>query len=166
MAILWPRPCSERGWNGVVTARDPARVEELVVAHPDRALAVALDVGDREQVKAAVAQAEARFGAVDVLVNNAGHGYRAAVEEADEAEVAELFATNFFGAVALIKAVLPGMRARRAGTIVNLSSIAARQPGAGSGYYAATKCAIEGLSGGLAQRGRAARHQGDRGRAG
>lgn len=139
----------QRGWNGVVTARDPARVEDLVAAHPDRAIAVALDVGDREQVKAAVAQAEARFGAVDVLVNNAGHGYRAAVEEADEAEVAELFATNFFGAVALIKAVLPGMRARRAGTIVNLSSIAARQPGAGSGYYAATKCAIEGLSGGL-----------------
>jgi NAD(P)-dependent dehydrogenase (short-subunit alcohol dehydrogenase family) len=60
------------------------------------------------QIRAAVAEAEARFGAVDVLVNNAGHGYRAAVEEAEEAEVDELFASNFFGAVAMIKAVLPG----------------------------------------------------------
>lgn len=97
-----------RGWNAVVTARDPGRVEDLVVAHPETALAVALDVRDSEQIRAAVAEAEARFGAVDVLVNNAGHGYRAAVEEAEEAEVDELFASNFFGAVAMIKAVLPG----------------------------------------------------------
>jgi NAD(P)-dependent dehydrogenase (short-subunit alcohol dehydrogenase family) len=139
----------KRGWNAVVTARDPAKVEDLVAAHPGTALGAALDVGNREQVKAAVAQAEARFGAVDVLVNNAGHDYRAAVEEADEAEVDELFAANFLGAVAMIKAVLPGMRARRRGVIVNVSSIAARNPGPGSGNYAATKCALEGLSGGL-----------------
>lgn len=138
-----------RGWNAVVTARDPAKVEDLVATYPKTALAVALDVSNREQVKAAIAQAEARFGGVDVLVNNAGHGYRAAVEEADEADVEELFASNFFGAVAMIKAVLPGMRARRGGTIVNLSSIAARRTGPGSGYYAATKCALEGLSAGL-----------------
>ena len=138
-----------RGWNAVVTARDQAKVGDLVAAHPGTALAAALDVRDAKQVKAAVALAEARFGAVDVLVNNAGHGYRAAVEEADEAEVDELFASNFFGAVAMIKAVLPGMRARRHGAIVNVSSIAARNPAAGSGYYAATKCALEGMSGGL-----------------
>lgn len=139
----------ERGWNAVVTARDPAKVQDIVDRYPDAALAVALDVTDRTQVAEAVRQAEARFGAVDVLVNNAGHGYRAAVEEADEADVDELFAANFFGPVAMIKAVLPGMRARRRGTIVNLSSIAARNPGPGSAYYAATKCAVEGLSGGL-----------------
>jgi NAD(P)-dependent dehydrogenase (short-subunit alcohol dehydrogenase family) len=138
-----------RGWNTVVTARSPAKVEDLASAHPATALAAALDVGDHEQVAAAVAQAEERFGAVDVLVNNAGHGYRAAVEEAEETAVDELFASNFFGAVAMIKAVLPGMRARRHGTIVNISSIAAREPGPGSAYYAATKCALEGLSGGL-----------------
>jgi len=120
-----------------------------VVRYPDTALALALDVTDRMQVTEAVEKAETRFGAVDVLVNNAGHGYRAAVEEGNEAEVAELFAANFFGPVALIKAVLPGMRTRRHGTIVNLSSIAARNPGPGSAYYAATKCALEGLSGGL-----------------
>ncbi len=139
----------KRGWNAVVTARDPAKVEDIVARYPDKALALALDVTDRKQVHEAVRLAEARFGAVDVLVNNAGHGYRAAVEEGDEAETAELFAANFFGPVALIKAALPGMRARRRGTIVNLSSIAARNPGPGSGYYAATKCALEALSGSL-----------------
>ena len=139
----------EHGWNAVVTARNSAKVQDIAARYPDTALALALDVTDRAQVAEAVRQAEARFGAVDVLVNNAGHGYRAAVEEADEADVDELFATNFFGPVAMIKAVLPGMRARRHGAIVNLSSIAARNPGPGSAYYAATKCALEGLSGSL-----------------
>lgn len=138
-----------RGWNAIVTARHSARVEGLVTAHPTTALAAALDVADRKQVQATIAQAEKQFGAVDVLVNSAGHGYRAAVEEAEETAVDELFGSNFFGAVAMIKAVLPGMRARRHGTIVNVSSIAAREPGPGSAYYAATKCALEGLSGGL-----------------
>jgi NAD(P)-dependent dehydrogenase (short-subunit alcohol dehydrogenase family) len=86
------------------------------------------------------------FGGVDVLVNNAGYGYRAAVEEGVESEVADLFATNFFGAVAMMKAALPGMRSRRRGTIVNLSSIAAQWPPQGSGYYAASKLALEGVS--------------------
>jgi short-subunit dehydrogenase len=81
-----------------------------------------------------------------VLVNNAGHGYRAAVEEADVHDVDELFATNFFGAVALINAVLPGMRARRKGCIVNISSIAAQTSMPGSGYYSATKTALEAVS--------------------
>ncbi|MBB4200476.1 short-chain dehydrogenase/reductase [Rhodoblastus sphagnicola] len=139
----------KRGWNAVVTARNPAKVEDIVARYPDTVLALALDVTDHKQVNDTGRQAEARFGAVDVLVNNAGHGYRAAVEEGEEAEVAALFAANFFGPVALIKAALPGMRARRRGTIVNLSSIAARNPGPGSGYYAATKCALEALSGSL-----------------
>ena len=138
-----------RGDNAVVTARDAAKVQDLEKAHPDTARALALDVTDAAQVTAAVEQAEAHFGRVDVLVNNAGYGYRAAVEEGDDADVRRLFDTNFFGAVAMIKAVLPGMRARRAGAVVNVSSIGARITPAGSGYYSATKAALEGMSGSL-----------------
>ena len=138
-----------RGDNAVVTARDAARVEDLAKESPDTALALPLDVTDPAQVTAAVRQAEAQFGGVDVLVNNAGYGYRAAVEEGDDADVQQLFATNFFGPVALIKAVLPGMRARRRGAIVNISSIGARICPPGSGYYSASKAALEGLSGSL-----------------
>jgi NAD(P)-dependent dehydrogenase (short-subunit alcohol dehydrogenase family) len=136
----------DRGDNAVVTARDAASVQDLAKAHPDTALALALDVTDPAQVAAAAERAEATFGGVDVLVNNAGYGYRAAVEEAGDADVQRLFATNFFGPVALIKAVLPGMRSRRRGAIVNISSIGARISPAGSGYYAATKAALEGMS--------------------
>ncbi len=139
----------EAGHNAVLTARNPDAVEDLVDAHPDSALAVALDVTDDGQVTEAVRLGEERFGAVDVLVNNAGYGYRAAVEEGDEADVGTLFATDFFGPVALIKAVLPGMRDRRHGAIVNVSSIGARITPAGSGYYAAAKSALEGMSGSL-----------------
>src|SRR5690349_9371861 len=139
----------EAGHNAVLTARNPDAVEDLVDAHAGSALAVALDVTDDGQVTEAVRLGEERFGAVDVLVNNAGYGYRAAVEEADEADVATLFATDFFGPVALIKAVLPGMRARRHGAIVNISSIGARITPAGSGYYAAVKSALEGMTGSL-----------------
>ncbi|EHI99151.1 LOW QUALITY PROTEIN: hypothetical protein CDLVIII_2523 [Clostridium sp. DL-VIII] len=137
----------KHGDNAVITAR---RLSTCRDSYPDTALAIQLDVTNLKQITTqAVQQAEARFGGMDVLVNNAGHGYRAAVEEADEAEVDELFATNFFGPVALIKAVLPGMRTRRHGTIVNISLIAARTTAPGSGYYSATKCALEGLSRGL-----------------
>jgi NAD(P)-dependent dehydrogenase (short-subunit alcohol dehydrogenase family) len=139
----------DAGHNAVVTARNADSVRDLTEAHPDRALALALDVTDSAQVAAAVREGEARFGGIDVLVNNAGYGYRAAVEEGDEADVAALFATNVFGPVALIKEVLPGMRSRRRGAIVNISSIGARICPPGSGYYAATKAALEGLSGSL-----------------
>ena len=137
------------GNSVVVTARDASAVQDLADQYPDTALAVALDVTDPAQVGRAVQKAEERFGSVDVLVNNAGYGYRAAIEEGDEAEVADLFATNFFGAVAMIKAVLPGMRSRRSGAIVNISSIGARISPAGSGYYSASKAALEGMTGSL-----------------
>jgi len=143
------RAVLEAGNNAVLGARDLASVKDLADAHPDTALAVSLDVTDHAQVAEAVRGGEERFGAVDVLVNNAGYGYRAAVEEGDDADVATLFATNFFGPVALIKAVLPGMRARRQGAIVNVSSIGARVSPAGSGYYSASKSALEGMSGSL-----------------
>ncbi len=135
-----------RGDNAVVTARNPDHLHDLVVPHPDTALAVPLEVGDHDQVVAAVAAATDRFGSVDVLVNNAGHGYRAAVEEASTGEVGELFATNFFGPVDLVKEVLPQMRRRRAGTIINVSSIGAPRSNPASGYYTATKAALEGMS--------------------
>ncbi len=89
------------------------------------------------------------FGSIDVLVNNAGYGYRAAVEEGGDADVRTLFETHFFGTVATIKAVLPGMRARRSGAIVNISSIGVQLTPVGSGYYSAAKAAIEGMSGAL-----------------
>jgi NAD(P)-dependent dehydrogenase (short-subunit alcohol dehydrogenase family) len=143
------RAVLEAGHSAVATARDAASLRDLTEPYPDRALAVALDVTDPAQVAAAVRQGEERFGGIDVLVNNAGYGYRAAVEEGDEADVAALFATNVFGPVALIKAVLPGMRARRSGAVVNISSIGARICPPGSGYYAASKAALEGLSGSL-----------------
>ncbi|HBP4966860.1 TPA: SDR family NAD(P)-dependent oxidoreductase [Pseudomonas aeruginosa] len=136
----------QAGFNAIVTARNPQSIQDIVAAYPDTAVGAALDVTDKAQIDAVLETAQQRFGAIDVLVNNAGHGYRAAVEEADEQEVAALFAANFFGAVALTKAVLPGMRARRAGTIVNVSSIAGRLAAPGSGYYSATKFALEGLS--------------------
>ena len=137
------------GYNVVVTARDVTKVAELAESAPDRVLAVALDVTIPEQVGAAVHEAQERFGGVDVLVNNAGYGYRAAVEEGDDADVRTLFDTHFFGAVAMIKAVLPGMRKRQSGAIVNISSIGAQLTPVGSGYYSAAKAAIEGMSGSL-----------------
>jgi NAD(P)-dependent dehydrogenase (short-subunit alcohol dehydrogenase family) len=140
------RAVLDAGFNAVVTARDVRAVQDLASGYADTAAAMTLDVTNDAQVEGAVKLAEERFGSVDVLVNNAGYGYRAAVEEGDDKEVADLFATNFFGTVSMIKAVLPGMRARRSGTILNVSSIAGRLAAPGSGYYSATKFAVEGMS--------------------
>jgi NAD(P)-dependent dehydrogenase (short-subunit alcohol dehydrogenase family) len=139
------------GGRAVVTARDAARVHDLVEGHEDRALALALDVNDPAQVKAAVEQTEAMFGSLDVLVNNAGYGYLAAIEEGEDAEVRAMFETNVFGLIAMTKAVLPSMRQRGHGHIVNISSIGGLVGFPGSGYYNATKFAVEGLSEALAQ---------------
>jgi NAD(P)-dependent dehydrogenase (short-subunit alcohol dehydrogenase family) len=137
------------GHNAVVTARDVGKVADLAVANADRVFALSLDVTDTAQVTNAVSQAAEKFGGVDVLVNNAGYGYRAAVEEGDDPDIRALFETQFFGPVAMIKAVLPGMRARRSGAIVNISTIGVQIMPAGSGYYAASKAALEGMSGAL-----------------
>jgi NAD(P)-dependent dehydrogenase (short-subunit alcohol dehydrogenase family) len=135
-----------RGWRAVVTARDVSKVEDLVVGNPDRALALALDVTDGAQVLEAVKAAEARFGGIDVLVNNAGYGYLAAVEEGEDAEIRDMFEVNFFGLADTIRAVLPGMRRLRRGHIINITSVGGLIGNPGSGYYAATKFAVEGLS--------------------
>jgi NADP-dependent 3-hydroxy acid dehydrogenase YdfG len=140
----------EQGYRVVATARDVAKLTALVAGHEDRALAVALDVTDSKAIASAVAQAEARFGQIDVLVNNAGYGYLAAIEEGEDAPVRAMFDTNVFGLVDMTKAVLPGMRARKRGHIVNLSSIGGLVSFGATGYYHATKFAVEGLSGSLA----------------
>ncbi len=139
------------GWRAIVTARDPDKVADLVQGHEDRALALALDVNHRAQIDSVVQQAEARFGAIDVLVNNAGYGYLAAVEEGEEREVRAMFETNVFGLIAATQAVLPGMRQRRRGHIVNISSVGGLVSFPATGFYHATKYAVEGLSESLAQ---------------
>ena len=144
------RAVLRRGYNAVVTARDTAKVESIVKDYPETALAVKLDVTDPESIRAALEAAQARFGAIDVLVNNAGYCYRSSVEEADRSGVNRMYETNFFGPIALIQAVLPAMRERRSGAIVNVSSIGAVRTGAASGYYASTKAALELMSEGLA----------------
>lgn len=138
-----------RGYNVVVTARDLSKVEGIVAEYPKTALPLALDVTDPESIRAAVRAAEERFGHIDVLVNNAGYCYRSSVEEAEMDGVMRMYETNFFGAVRLIREALPGMRARRDGAIINVSSIGAVRTGAASGYYASTKAALELMSEGL-----------------
>ncbi|ABE30287.1 short chain dehydrogenase family protein [Paraburkholderia xenovorans LB400] len=140
----------EQGFRVVATARDASKLADLVASHKDRALALPLDVTDADAIVHAVKQAEARFGQIDVLVNNAGYGYLAAIEEGEEAPVREMFDTNVFGLVNVTKSVLPGMRARKRGHIINLSSIGGLVSFAATGYYNATKFAVEGLSGALA----------------
>lgn len=137
------------GHQVVATARNTSTLDDLQAAYPKTVFITSLDVTDQPSIDAAVTAALERFAGIDVLVNNAGYGYTAAVEEGEEEAVARLFAANFFGPVALIKAVLPGMRGRGNGLIVNISSVGARITIPGGGYYSAAKAALEGLSGSL-----------------
>ena len=139
----------EQGYRTVVTARDPSKLEGYCAT--DNALVLKLDVTQPDQVAAAMQATEARFGHIDVLVNNAGIGYFAAVEESEEAEVRKMFEVNVFGTGRMIWAVLPGMRQRRSGCIVNLSSLAGLRGFPAMGYYNASKFAVEGLSAALRQ---------------
>ncbi len=140
----------ERGGRAVVTARDAARVQDIAAGFPDRALALSLDVTDASQIANATKEAEEKFGAIDVLVNNAGYGFMAAIEEATDQEIRAQFDANVFGLIDMTKAVLPGMRARGRGHIVNLSSQGGLIGFPGVGYYNASKFAVEGLSEALA----------------
>lgn len=141
----------EHGHRAVVTARNVAQVNDIMAAYPDTALGLSLDVNDARQVDTALAQAIQRFGHIDVLVNNAGYGYLAAVEEGEDQDIRDMFETNFFSLVALIRKVLPGMRERNSGHVVNISSVGGLIGAASSGYYNATKFALEGLTEALAQ---------------
>lgn len=144
------RAALETGHSVVVTARRSAAVQDFVQEFGERAIVVSLDVTDSDQIAAAVKAAEDAFGGIDVLVNNAGHGYLAAVEEGDDAEVRRLFDTNYFGVVDMIKAVLPSMRARKSGHIVNISSMTGLVANPPNAYYSSTKFALEALTEALA----------------
>ncbi|MFT4057784.1 MAG: oxidoreductase [Novosphingobium sp.] len=133
------------GGSVIATARDVGSLADLVAEGGDRVLPLALDVTDPQAVLASVAQAEAT-GGIDVLVNNAGYGFLGGVEESSDEEIARQFEVNFFGLLRMIRAALPGMRARSSGYIVNMSSIAGIRGMAGAGFYVSSKFALEGLS--------------------
>jgi len=134
------------GYNAIVTSRNVEDIRDIAEAYPETALALSLDISNQAQIKNAIEAAEARFGKIDVLINNAGYGFRGAVEEASKEEIRKIFDTNFFGTVEMIQAVLPGMRKRKSGMIMSVSSIGGRFAAPGSGFYSATKFAIEGMS--------------------
>ncbi len=136
----------DRGWRAVVTARDAARVADLAKGAEERVLALALDVTDAAQIQGAVAAAGEKFGRIDVLVNNAGYGYQSSVEEGEDSEIRAQFEANVFGLFAITRAVLPLMRGQRKGHILNITSVAGLIGFPGSGYYAASKHAVEGWS--------------------
>ncbi|HYD52021.1 MAG TPA: oxidoreductase [Gemmatimonadaceae bacterium] len=144
------RAVLEHGDRAVVTARRPETVADLVQGHEERALVQRLDVTEPADVAETVRAAESRFGRIDVLVNNAGVGYFGALEESDEAEVRRMFEINVHGLVRMTRAVLPGMRARRTGHIVNVSSIGGLRAFPALSFYHATKFAVVGLSESLA----------------
>jgi len=139
----------QRGYRVVVTARNPDKVND--VAAMGEALVLNLDVTDQGQVNASIKAAEEEFGRIDVLVNNAGIGYFAAVEESEEDQVRRMFEINVFGLGRMIRAALPGMRRNRKGFIVNISSVGGLRSFPALGYYSSTKFAVEGLSDALWQ---------------
>jgi len=141
----------EHGYRAVITARKPDAVGDLVARYSDRAIAVGLDVTQAGDIRSALKAAYERFGQIDVLVNNAGYGYIGAIEEGEDAEIRAQFDTNVHGVIALVQAVLPGMRHRAKGHIVNVSSIGGLTTFPNVGYYHASKYALEGLSQTLAK---------------
>ncbi|MBQ1368985.1 MAG: SDR family NAD(P)-dependent oxidoreductase [Firmicutes bacterium] len=138
-----------KGDNAVITARSLSKLEGIAQDYPDTCLPFALDICSQEAIKACVKAAVDKFGTVDVLINNAGHGYRSSVEEGEEAAIRELYETNLFGPIHMIKEVLPIMRAKGSGAILNTTSIAAERSAIGSGYYASSKAALDLLTDGL-----------------
>ncbi len=135
-----------KGWNAIITARKTDKISDIADGYTDSALVLELDVTNKEQVATTLAKAKAKFGKIDVLVNNAGYGYFSSIEEAEEEKIRAQFETNFFGLVNMIQSVLPGMREKRHGHIINFSSIGGLVGFTATGFYHATKFAIEGLS--------------------
>jgi len=133
------------------TVRTEAAQRDVHALHATRALALLADVTDHAAVTAAIHQAEAQLGGIDILVNNAGYSFLGTLEEAEWPNIRAQFETNLFGPIAVIKAALPGMRARKTGLIINVSSAAAYATGGGVGFYGATKMALDGISKALAQ---------------
>jgi NAD(P)-dependent dehydrogenase (short-subunit alcohol dehydrogenase family) len=140
-----------RGHNVVATARNAAKLKDLTAQAPDRVAALTLDVDRPGNAQTAIAAAIARFGRIDVLINNAGYGVVGALEETSDAELRAVMETNFFGAMAVTRAALPVLRAQRFGAIVNMSSLGGQLSFAGFSAYSAGKFALEGVSEALAQ---------------
>lgn len=134
------------GHKLVAAARDVQALGALHEAFPDQLLHVRLDLTDGDSIASAVDAATRRFGAIDVLVNNAGFGQFGAIEEVSDAEMRTQFETNVFGMLALTRAIIPGMRERRSGHVLNMSSVTGRMGMPGLGAYCGTKFAIEGIS--------------------
>ena len=135
-----------RGYNAAVGARNTDDVKDIVAAYPETAIAVKLDVTIAAEIDAAVKSAIQKFGQIDVLVNNAGIGYFAAIEESEEEEVRKMFEINVFGLAKMTQAVLPFMRKQRSGHILNIASIGGLRAFPGVGFYNATKFAVDGFS--------------------
>lgn len=134
------------GYHVIATARRKDKLDELKAIAPDKIEIIQMDVTNNEQIGEAVKLAIEKLGQVDVLINNAGYGILGAVEETPEADLREQLETNFFGAVAVTKALLPYFRDQRKGAIVNISSMGGQMSFAGFGAYSASKFALEGLS--------------------
>lgn len=141
----------EAGYKVVVTARRVEQIQDIVSGHEENTLALPLDVTHDGQIKDAVQQTIAKFGRIDVLVNNAGIGYFSSVEESLEEETRRMFEINFWGLMHMTNAVLPHMRAQKSGHIINFSSIGGLTSFPTLGYYHATKYAVEGISESLAK---------------
>ncbi len=140
----------EAGGRAVLTARRPDELKALAAPHGERALVLSLDMTDEAAIRRSVADANAHFGRIDVLVNNAGYGYFSAIEEGEDDEVRRQFETNVFGLFSLTRHVLPGMRERRHGHVINVSSVGGLVAFPATGYYHASKHAVEGFSESLA----------------
>ena len=139
-----------QGYRVAVTARKPDSVRDIAKGFGKRAITLQLDVTNRDEAEGAVAETEKVFGKIDVLVNNAGVGYFGAIEESEEIEVRRMFEINVFGLARMTHLVLPGMRARRSGHIINVASIGGLRASPAIGYYNATKFAVVGFSEALA----------------
>lgn len=136
----------QAGYYVAVAARKTEDVQDIIQAYPDTALPIKLDVTNYHDIKQAVALVHDTFGHIDVLVNNAGIGYFAAVEESEEDDIRRMFEVNFWGLSEMTRQVLPIMRAQRNGHIINISSIGGLMSFPSLGYYHATKYAVDGLS--------------------
>ncbi|QVI29830.1 SDR family NAD(P)-dependent oxidoreductase [Mycolicibacterium neoaurum] len=136
----------ESGDRVTITSRRSQELADWADQYGDRVLVVPLELTDAAQVRRAVQTAEERFGGIDVLVNNAGRGWYGSIEGMDDSALRAMFELNFFAVLSVTRAVLPGMRARGNGWIVNVSSVAGLVSAPGFGYYSATKFAIEAVT--------------------
>src|ERR1700759_1598740 len=139
------------GHQLVATARNPEQLDDLVAAHPDQVLPLALDVTDPAAAEAAIAAGRERFGRIDVVVNNAGYANLAAVEDIDPDDFRAQVDTNLFGVVNVTKAALPVLREQGGGHVIQVSSIGGRLATAGLSAYQSAKWAVGGFSSVLAQ---------------